>query len=187
MAISRSADSGESDPCTMFSPISSARSPRIVPGAESSGLVAPIIVRTVATAAGPSITIATTGPGGDELHQPVEERLALVLGVVLVGLLGRDPDQLHAADAKPALLEPAQHLGRQPPLDGVRLDHDEGALDVQPRGRDGSLATVREPGVLGVVGGGIVDTGVSQCGHSRQAGSSGALQRRQAFFSLVPQ
>ena len=39
-----------------------ARSPRIVPGAESSGLVAPIIVRTVATAAGPSSTIATVGP-----------------------------------------------------------------------------------------------------------------------------
>jgi len=33
-----------------------------VPGAESSGLVVPIIVRTVVTAAGPSSTIATTGP-----------------------------------------------------------------------------------------------------------------------------
>ena len=46
----------------MFWPISSAKSPRIVPGAESSGLVAPIIVRTVETAAGPSTTIATAGP-----------------------------------------------------------------------------------------------------------------------------
>ena len=53
---------GESEPCTMFSPISSAKSPRIVPGAESSGLVAPIIPRTVETAESPSMTIATTGP-----------------------------------------------------------------------------------------------------------------------------
>ena len=35
---------------------------RIVPGAESSGFVAPIIDRTVATAPSPSIAIATTGP-----------------------------------------------------------------------------------------------------------------------------
>ena len=46
----------------MFKPISSAKSPRIVPGALSSGFVAPIMVRTVDTAAGPSITIAITGP-----------------------------------------------------------------------------------------------------------------------------
>ena len=45
-AISRSADSGASEPWIRFSPISMARSPRMVPGAASTGLVAPIRVRT---------------------------------------------------------------------------------------------------------------------------------------------
>ncbi len=46
----------------MFSLSTSAKSPRIVPGAESSGFVAPIIVRTVAIALGPSSASATSGP-----------------------------------------------------------------------------------------------------------------------------
>ena len=40
--ISRSADSSESDPWTMLKVTSSAKSPRIDPGAASTGLVAPI-------------------------------------------------------------------------------------------------------------------------------------------------
>ncbi len=62
-AISRSADSGPSEPCTRFSPVSSARSPRIVPGAASRGFVAPITVRTTFHVSGPpATTIATIGP-----------------------------------------------------------------------------------------------------------------------------
>src|SRR4051812_36436585 len=59
---SRAALSDESDPCTMFSLSTSAKSPRMVPGAESSGFVAPIIVRTVAIASCPSRARATSGP-----------------------------------------------------------------------------------------------------------------------------
>ena len=40
--ISRSADSSESEPWTMLKVTSSAKSPRIEPGAASTGLVAPI-------------------------------------------------------------------------------------------------------------------------------------------------
>src|SRR5207302_392771 len=58
-AISRSADSGESDPCTRLSGIESARSPRMVPGAESFGFVAPIVVRTTGIADSPSSTSAS--------------------------------------------------------------------------------------------------------------------------------
>ena len=43
-------------------PTSTARSPRIVPGADSNGFVAPIINRALFTAPGPSQIIATTGP-----------------------------------------------------------------------------------------------------------------------------
>ena len=49
MAISRAADSGESEPCTMFSwtflPQSRPRSPRIVPGSAAVGSVAPARAR----------------------------------------------------------------------------------------------------------------------------------------------
>ena len=53
---------GPSEPCTRFSPVAIARSPRIEPGAAFSGLVAPITWRAAATASGPSSTIATSGP-----------------------------------------------------------------------------------------------------------------------------
>ena len=45
MPVSRAADSGESEPWTMFVPISTAKSPRIVPGVASSGFVAPMSCR----------------------------------------------------------------------------------------------------------------------------------------------
>ena len=46
----------------MLAPISIAKSPRIEPGAASSGLVAPISCRAALTASVPSSTIATIGP-----------------------------------------------------------------------------------------------------------------------------
>ena len=46
----------------MFWPTSTAKSPRIEPGAASSGLVAPITWRAAFTACSPSSTIATSGP-----------------------------------------------------------------------------------------------------------------------------
>ena len=46
----------------MFWPTSSAKSPRIEPGADSSGFVAPITWRAATTASWPSSTIATSGP-----------------------------------------------------------------------------------------------------------------------------
>ena len=46
----------------MFLPTSMAKSPLIVPGAESAGLVAPSMTRPVATAPMPSQTIQHTGP-----------------------------------------------------------------------------------------------------------------------------
>ena len=61
-AISRSADSSESEPWTRLKVTSRARSPRIEPGAASSGSVAPIIWRAAVTASWPSSTAATSGP-----------------------------------------------------------------------------------------------------------------------------
>ena len=56
-----SAASGPSDAWTMFWAVSSAKSPRIVPGAASCGRVAPLIARTTAIAFGPSSAAATSG------------------------------------------------------------------------------------------------------------------------------
>ena len=73
----------ESEPWTTFSERSVARSPRIVPGAESAGFVAPIS----AADAGDRVLAADGerehGPGGDEVDELAVERLASMLGVVL--------------------------------------------------------------------------------------------------------
>ena len=61
-AISRFALSGESEAWITFLPISSAKSPRIVPGAASAGFVAPTSARTTVTADFPYQTIRNTGP-----------------------------------------------------------------------------------------------------------------------------
>lgn len=54
--------STESDPCIRFRPISIARSPLIVPGSESTGLVEPIELRTNEIALLPSTAMQTNGP-----------------------------------------------------------------------------------------------------------------------------
>src|ERR671910_604495 len=59
---SRAADSGESLPCTTFSVISEARSPRIVPGGASAGSVGPISSRHRTIAFSPVTLATTTGP-----------------------------------------------------------------------------------------------------------------------------
>src|SRR5665648_1020786 len=64
--ISRSAEAGESEPCTMFwvtvVPWSLPRSPRMLPGAAAVGSVAPAIARNASITRWPSTTAATTGP-----------------------------------------------------------------------------------------------------------------------------
>jgi len=59
--ISRSADSGESEPWTRLFGIASANSPRSDPGSASAGFVAPIVLRAVAIAPSPSKTSASVG------------------------------------------------------------------------------------------------------------------------------
>src|SRR5215208_2058205 len=60
--ISRSADSSESEPWTRLNVTSRAKSPRMDPGAASSGLVAPMTWRAAVVASRPSRTAATSGP-----------------------------------------------------------------------------------------------------------------------------
>ena len=96
-AISRSADSGESEPWTRLSGIDIARSPRIEPGSASAGFVAPIVLRSVAIAPSPSTTSAQRRPRRDELDELAEERLLLVLGVVRLAELAARGEELARA------------------------------------------------------------------------------------------
>src|SRR6516164_7300472 len=61
-AISVTAVSGASEPCTEFSPIDLACTLRMVPGVALAGSVAPMMSRYAATALSPSSTCTTTGP-----------------------------------------------------------------------------------------------------------------------------
>ena len=109
----------------MLKVTSSAKSPRIEPGAASTGLVAPISWRAAATASWPSSTIATSGAAGDEGDQLAEERLLGVLFVVPVGdrLVGLH--RLQRRDPQALALEAGDHLAGQGALEGVRLYEDQ--------------------------------------------------------------
>ncbi len=61
----------------MFSDSSRAKSPRIVPVAESSGFVAPIIVRTTEIADSPLTASASTGPEPMKSTRPAKNGLSL--------------------------------------------------------------------------------------------------------------
>ena len=80
--ISRAADSAESEPCTRLNVTSVAKSPRIEPGAASSGLVAPITCRAACDRALAFQHHRDQRPARDELDQLAEERLLAVLAVV---------------------------------------------------------------------------------------------------------
>ena len=84
---------------------SARKSARIVPGAALSGLVAPIIWRQPSIAPSPSTAIATSGPLVMKSHEAVEERLALVFGVMLARTVAVELHQFHRRNHVAAALE----------------------------------------------------------------------------------
>ena len=112
----------------MFSPISRAWSPRMVPGADLTGSVAPARARNASTARGPSSTIATSGPRGDELDQLAEERLLRVLGVVRLGGVDVQGAQVHRHDLEALALDAGDHVADEAARHPVGLDQDKSAL-----------------------------------------------------------
>src|SRR5690349_8329669 len=67
-------------------------------------------------------------PGSDELQQALEERLAVVLGVVLAGQLAVDRAQVHRDDVEALALDAGQDLADQLAAHAVGLDEDESAF-----------------------------------------------------------
>ena len=110
----------------MFCAVSSAKSPRIVPGAASCGRVAPLMARTTAIAFGPSRASGDERRRDDELHEPGEERLLAVGGVVPLGEVAIDVDELEADELQAALLVAGEDAADELALDAVGLDEDEG-------------------------------------------------------------
>ena len=95
--ISRSADSGESEPCTRLFGIASANSPRSDAGIGVGG-----VRRADRLAAGRDRALAfeherERRPGGDEVDELAEERLLAVLGVVRLAELARLAARARAA------------------------------------------------------------------------------------------
>ena len=83
ISISRAADSGPSEPWMRFSVSSTARSPRIVPGGASAGLVGPMSVRTTfQVPSGPATTMTMAGLRQMNLDKVAVKRLADVLRIM---------------------------------------------------------------------------------------------------------
>merc|ERR1719357_1424589 len=78
--ISFWAASTESDPWQTLRPISTKKSPRMVPGLESLGLVSPNITRPVLTTPVPCQTMGTTGPLAMYLTNPQDSRPGTIRG-----------------------------------------------------------------------------------------------------------
>ena len=126
---SRAADSGESLPCTRFSVISVARSPRIVPGGRVGGVggahqLPPQRDRVVPLHLGQD-----HGATGDEVDELAVERLVAMLAVVLLGALPRDRLHPQVLDRQPGFLHPAEHFPDQMASDAVRLDDQQRGFD----------------------------------------------------------
>ena len=171
-----------------MSGIATAKSPRSEPGSASAGFVAPIVVRAVRDRALALEHERERRPGGDEVDELAEERLRLVLGVVLFRERAVDRQQARGAQPEAAALEARDDLARERASHRVGLREDQRLLD-------GHGARVycddeerrRRRGRASTTGRSIpVDsTGVSQYGHTCHSASSGALQFAHACLSRV--
>src|SRR5208283_21960 len=65
---------------------------------------------------------------GDERDQAFEERLALVLGIVLLPERSIDPDQLECCNSQSLAFKSCQDLTNQPALNTVGLEDNQGTL-----------------------------------------------------------
>ena len=103
------------------------RSPRIVPGSASFGIVLPTIFRTTAMASGPSSATAAPGPEVED-HRGARRPQ----GVMAFGQLAADGKEPQADDLEALALEAADDLADEPALDGIGLRKDERALHHEP-------------------------------------------------------
>ncbi len=127
-ASSAAAASGLSEAWTMFWAVSSAKSPRIVPGAASCGRVAPLIARTTAMAFGPSSARATSGDDMMNSTSPAKNGFSRCAGVVPLGEVAIDMDELEPGDLQAARLIAREDATDELALDAVGLDEDEGSF-----------------------------------------------------------
>ena len=128
ISISRSADSGESEPCTRLKVTSVAEL-----AADRAGVGLDRVGCADHLARGLDRVRALQHhrhqrAAGDERDQLAEEGLLGVLLVVDVGDLLVGLHLLQGDEAQALALEAGDHLAGQPPLEGVGLDQDQGAF-----------------------------------------------------------
>ena len=108
-----SAVSGPSEAWIRFCAVSSAKSPRIVPGAASFGRVAPTIVADDRDRVRALDGERDERARGDEVDERAEERALAVDRVVALGELAADLDELEPDELQAALLEAGRGSGRR--------------------------------------------------------------------------
>ena len=190
-AISRAADSGESEPCTRLSGIASARSPRIVPGAASAGFG-----RAHRRPHDRDRRLALEHERerrrrGDELDELAEERLLRVLGVVLARRARGRPRRAARrgararARSKRARISPASARCTASGLISTSVRSTAIGRGVycelgRCRSRRGGCSALR----VAKLDRRRLSTGVSQYGQTCQSASSGALAVRARLLQL---
>ena len=136
----------------MFLPMLRQRSPRMDPGWDWSGLVAPMTRRPPKMTSWPSQTMQTMGPGGTVrregkekrkkkkkntrrkvLNEGGEEFLASKISIVTSSLLGGGVGHLHGNKFVTLSLKALDDLTDESTLDTIGLDGNEGSLFVGPR------------------------------------------------------
>ena len=124
--------SGESDPCTEFASIDSAKSFRMVPGAAFAGFVAPMISRLSATAFSPFEHLDHHRARTHKRDQIAVERALGMHFVEPLRLALRKPDALLSDDAQPAPLEAVVDRAGKIAPGRVRFDDRQSPFDGHP-------------------------------------------------------
>ena len=99
------------------------RSPRIVPGAASTGFVAPFIALITRIASFPTTTIETRGAGGDEFNKGGKERPGCMFTVVFFCSGFTDNVHPEGDNFETSPFYSGNNLSNKPALDSVRFYH----------------------------------------------------------------
>ena len=128
-AISIAAFSAESEPCTVFASMLSARSARMVPGAAFFGSVAPMIFAILRDGVFTFEHLHEHRTRGHVLHEVLEERARGVHGVETFGVALRQMHHARGDDLEADLFEAADDLADEVTGNAVGLDDGQSALE----------------------------------------------------------
>merc|ERR1712071_265277 len=112
----------------MFLPTWMQKSPRMVPGFESAGLVSPSMTRPVLTMFKPSQTMQTTGPDAMYLTNPGKKLALRQISVVLLEQNFSRLNEFQCNESESFSLETLDDVTDKAALDTIGLDHQVSAF-----------------------------------------------------------